>query len=100
MAVYTAEEIKKIIVPILKRHNAKKIVLFGSYAREGATGRSDVDIYVDSGGALSGLNFYSAYAEVENRLGKSVDMLEALDVDKDSAIYSEISANGVVLYEE
>jgi hypothetical protein len=57
-------------------------------------------IFVDSGGALSGLNFYSAYDEVENGLGKQVDMFEALDVDGDSAIYSEISAKGVVLYEE
>ncbi|MCW3138371.1 MAG: nucleotidyltransferase domain-containing protein [Methanophagales archaeon] len=41
------QEIFKKVVSILVRHRVKKIVIFGSYARDEAKSESDVDIFVE-----------------------------------------------------
>jgi predicted nucleotidyltransferase len=97
--VYTIDEIKEILVPLLKQHDIKKAVLFGSYAKHSATDSSDVDLFIDSGGVLNGLNFFTFYNHVENQFTKRVDLIEAIDIEKDSAIYNEINRHGLVLYE-
>jgi len=38
---------KEKIISILKEHGAKKISIFGSYARGEATNKSDLDIIVE-----------------------------------------------------
>jgi len=40
------EEIKRKIMPVLKRHDVIKAGIFGSFARGEATKKSDVDIIV------------------------------------------------------
>jgi predicted nucleotidyltransferase len=97
--VYSIEEIKEILVPLLKQHDIKKAVLFGSYAKQSATDSSDVDLFIDSGGFLNGLNFFSAYSHIEDKLNKKLDMIEAMDIDITSSLYKEIMEHGLVLYE-
>jgi len=41
------QEILKKVVTILVRHKAKKIAIFGSYARGEASPESDIDILVE-----------------------------------------------------
>ena len=41
------EEIKSLIIPILKRYGVKKASLFGSFVRGENTERSDIDILVE-----------------------------------------------------
>ena len=55
-AIYTVNDIKRILQPVFKKHNIKKAVLFGSYAKGEADAKSDIDIMVDSN--LRGLAFY------------------------------------------
>ena len=45
----TIEKIKEIITPICKKYGVKRAYLFGSYARNEATEKSDVDIRIESG---------------------------------------------------
>ena len=98
-SIYSIEKIKNIVVPVLKQHKVKKAVLFGSYAKQCATEHSDIDIYIDSGGVLNGLNFFTVYNDIESCLNKKVDLIEALDIDKGSKIHDEITEYGVILYE-
>jgi predicted nucleotidyltransferase len=39
--------IKKKVLPVLKRHSVKRAGIFGSFAREDAKAKSDVDILIE-----------------------------------------------------
>ena len=44
--VYTIEEIKEILKKILKNFPVYKVILFGSYAKNSATPKSDIDFLI------------------------------------------------------
>ena len=97
--IYSIEEIKDKVVPILKESDISKAILFGSYVNGTATVSSDVDIFIDSDGKLDGLNFFGVYNKIEKCLNKKVDLIESIDLDKDSPLAFEIEKYGVNLYE-
>lgn len=70
------EAIKRKITPILLQHGAKKAGLFGSCVRGDATKTSDVDILVDLEKDRSLLDFVGLKLELEEALGKKVDLVE------------------------
>lgn len=94
--VYTVNDIKEKLIPVFKKHNIKKAVLFGSYANGSADNRSDIDIMVDSN--LRGLAFYGLLEDVVNAIGKSVDLLDKQQIKAESKVEQEINATGVVIY--
>ncbi len=67
--------IKKIILPILKKNDVAKAGIFGSLARGEATRRSDVDIFIQFKGRKTLFDLARLELELEDRLGKSVDVL-------------------------
>lgn len=73
--ILTIKQIKERIKPIMAKHNIKEIYLFGSYARGDATRDSDVDIYCESGDILSLYDEVDLKEELENALGKKVDVI-------------------------
>lgn len=48
--IYTIDEIKKRIIPIIQKYNIPAMYLFGSYARGEANENSDLDFLVDTTG--------------------------------------------------
>ena len=94
--VYTVNDIKEKLLPVFKKHNIKKAILFGSYAKGSADNRSDIDIMVDSN--LRGLAFYGLLEDVVNAIGKSVDLLDKQQIKAESKVEKEINATGVVIY--
>ncbi|MDO8446565.1 MAG: nucleotidyltransferase family protein [Deltaproteobacteria bacterium] len=70
------EEIKQTVLPILRHHGAKRAGLFGSLVREEMTEGSDIDILVELSKDLSLLDFVGIKLEIEERLGKKVDLVE------------------------
>lgn len=70
------EEIKNVIVPILIRHHIKRAGIFGSIAKGNATAESDIDILVELGEKISLLEFVGLKYELEDLLGKKVDLVE------------------------
>jgi predicted nucleotidyltransferase len=70
------EEIKDAIVPILIRHHIKRAGIFGSIAKGDATSESDIDILVELGDQISLLEFVGIKYELEDLLGKKVDLVE------------------------
>lgn len=95
--VYTPQQIKIILQPVFTDYNVKKAILFGSYAKGSAKRNSDVDILVDSG--LKGLAFFGLLEDVTTRLDKTVDMIDVSQIEKNSAVDSEIEKSGVLIYE-
>ncbi|MGB9798056.1 MAG: nucleotidyltransferase family protein [bacterium] len=72
----TIEEIKNKIIPILKKYKVKKAGIFGSVARGKTTEKSDIDILVEIEGKMSLLDFAELKLELEEVLGKKVDLGE------------------------
>ena len=95
--VYSVDEIKTVLFPIFVRYNVKKAVLFGSYVKGLTDKNSDVDLLLDSG--LRGLKFVGLIEDVRLALDKEVDVFDETHIIPNSKIDSEISKDGVVIYE-
>lgn len=70
--IYTIEEIKEIITPILEEHHIIRAGIFGSYAKGKATSSSDVDILVEFTDIWKPATLED---EIVTALGKEVDVL-------------------------
>jgi len=70
------EETKRKILPILKSYGVKRVGLFGSYIRGEMKEDSDVDISVEIEKDISLLDFVGLKQEIEEVLGKKVDLVE------------------------
>lgn len=94
--VYTIEEIKAIVVPIAEAHSVGRIYLFGSYARGEATPSSDVDLRVDKGNLRGLFALGALYADLEDGLGKKLDLLTTGSLDQ--SFLRSIADEEVLLY--
>ena len=68
--------IKTKIMPILEKHGVSKAAVFGSTVRGEATADSDVDVLVELPLDKGLLDFIALKYELEDALGKSVDLVE------------------------
>ena len=95
--VFTQKQIVQYLSPVFDKYNIKEAVLFGSYGKNMANDKSDVDIMVDSG--LRGLTFVAFLEDVKEALGqKEVDLFDKKHIIPDSPIDQEIKKTGVKIY--
>ena len=75
--IYTVDEIKKRILPLIQKYNIPAMYLFGSYARGEATEESDLDFLVDTTGTnlTSLLALGELYCELEEIFHKNIDLI-------------------------
>jgi len=71
----SGNEIKNIILDYLKDYNPQFIGLFGSFAREKQTSRSDIDILVSFQNSISLLKLIHLENELSEKLGVKVDLV-------------------------
>lgn len=71
--------------------------LFGSYARGEATIESDVDIVIVENEVM-GLKFYGLAAELEEKLGKEVDLHSHRELSDNDEFLARILTDGVKIY--
>lgn len=69
------EEVKEKIIPVLRRYDVKKAAIFGSYVKGEESEKSDIDILVEFKGEESLLDLAGLKIELEENLGKKVDVL-------------------------
>ena len=69
------EELKTRIVRTLKHHDVARAAIFGSFARGDAEENSDLDLLVEFIGEKSLLDLVGLKLELEDSLGRSVDVL-------------------------
>ena len=70
------EQIKRKILPVLRRYGVTKVGLFGSCIRDEMSPDSDIDILVEIEKDISLLDFVGLKLEIEEVLGKKVDLVE------------------------
>jgi len=70
-----SEAQKNKIISILRRHGIKKILVFGSYARNEATPNSDLDLIVKFPKGISLLDHVGIELELAEALDMKIDLL-------------------------
>ena len=88
---------KEKIISILKEHGAKKISIFGSYARGEATNKSDLDIIVEFEAPKGLITFVGIENELSEILGIKVDLLTERSISP--YLIDRIKKEAVVIYE-
>lgn len=79
--VPTLEEISEKARPIFEKYGVTRARIFGSYARGQARPDSDIDLLVDLEKPL-GFEYYALHDELEQMLGKGVDVLTEGNMNK------------------
>ena len=87
--------IRTIVTDYAKQYGAARISLFGSYARGEMTENSDIDLLIDKG-QIRGLQFAALLCDLEDALGKKVDLISTRGADP--VFLNEISKDEVLLY--
>lgn len=95
--IYTLDEIKKRILPVIEKYSIPAMYLFGSYAR----GDSDLDFLVDTTGTglTSLLSLGALYCDLEEAFQKNIDLITVRSVMQNVETESERSFRDTVIRE-
>lgn len=94
--VFTIDDIKKRVIPIIIKYGINSFSLFGSYARGEATDDSDLDFVMDKGD-LRGLQYVSLVQDLEDEFNCHVDVISKGSSNK--KFLEAVSKDEVLLYE-
>ena len=99
--IYTLDEIKKRVFPVIQKYNIPAMYLFGPYARGEATEESDLDFLVDTAGTslTSLLALGALYCDLEEVFRKSIDLITVRSVMQNVETESERSFRDTVIRE-
>ena len=90
------EQIKDACVRVLEEYGAEYCYLFGSYAKDKATEKSDVDLLVAM--PLNGIKFFGLVEALREALKKKVDVLDVSQLNNNAALVQEILKDGIKIY--
>ena len=88
--------IKKTVCDVCSNYKVDAVYFFGSYAKNKATGESDVDLMIVS--EVEGLDYYDLLGTLEEKLGKKVDLIRLEAAVKNVRLMNEILKEGVKIY--
>lgn len=99
--IYTVDEIKKRVFPIIQKFNIPAMYLFGSYARGDADENSDLDFLVDTTGTrlTSLLSLGELYCDLEEAFGKRIDLVTVRAIMQNDKMESDLDFRETVLRE-
>jgi predicted nucleotidyltransferase len=69
-------DIQSAIIPVLRKYPIRRASLFGSFADGTAHENSDVDLLIELSQSIGLLEFIHIKHELEDALGRKVDLLE------------------------
>ena len=98
--IYTIEEIKKMLEELLKDKPVYQVILFGSYAKQKATPKSDIDLIIDTNSELKGFALLKLICQIEEKFKKEVDGFEKYEIIENSLIDKEIKETGIIVYQK
>ena len=81
--VYSIDEIRLMIEPLLLKYNMASASLFGSYARGNAES-SDIDVLLVGNDGFKALGIFGLAEELHRISGKQVDVYELSELDSGS----------------
>ena len=94
--ILTIEEITNTCKKVFKNHKVSSCYLFGSYAKNKAKGKSDVDLLIDT--EVTGMAFFGLVEELRVALHKVVDLLDIRQVIVNPDLLKEILKDGIRIY--
>ena len=94
--VLSLDTIKSLSKGVMEKYDVEYAILFGSYAREEANEKSDIDILIST--EEKGLQFYAIVEELRTELKKRVDLLDINQVKNNPELLNEILKYGVRIY--
>ncbi len=99
--IYSLEEIKARVLPLVQKYHIPAIYLFGSYARGEAREDSDLDFLVDTAGSklTSLLTLGALYCDLEDAFQKKIDLLTVRGVLAHSETPSDRNFQDVIFRE-
>ena len=96
MAVNSMAEIRDVVSRLAAQYGAKRVYLFGSYARGDMTSGSDIDLRIDKGD-IRGIEMAGLLVDLEDALGIPVDLIPTGSLD--DSFLAAIRDDEVLLYE-
>lgn len=99
--IYTIEEIRSRVLPVIQKYNIPAMYLFGSYARGEATEKSDLDFLVDTTETrlTSLLSLGELYCDLEEIFQKEIDLITMGSVMQRTQTESDLSFRDTVMKE-
>ena len=94
--ILTIDQIKTISHDIFKEYSVEYCYLFGSYARNEATEKSDIDLLVSL--PLDGLKFFELVEILREKLKKKIDLLDVSQLENNTALVQEILKDGLKIF--
>jgi len=94
--LYTLEELKQLIVPVVSRYDVDRVYVFGSYARGDADERSDIDLRIDAD-RLRTFDLCGLMVRLEEALKTEVDVIPTDSMRKE--FLASIKQEEVMVYE-
>ena len=95
--IYSIDEIKKRVIPIVCEYGINSISLFGSYAKGNANDGSDLDFVMDKGELRGLIQYISLVNDLEKEFGCHVDLISKGSSNK--KFLNKIKKDEVLLYE-
>ena len=94
--VYTKDELRAMILPLLDRYHMQSASLFGSYARDNADKNSDIDVLLFGNDEFRALDVFGVAEELHRISGKHVDVYEISEL-KDGPFRDSVLSQAVAL---
>lgn len=94
--VLSLAQIKQICADVFAGYDVEYCYLFGSYAKEKAKEKSDVDLLIST--AEKGLRFYELAELLREKLKKKVDLLDLMQLTNNPTLLREILKDGIKIY--
>lgn len=94
--VLSLEQIKRLCAEVFANFNVEYCYLFGSYAKEKAKEKSDVDLLISTD--EKGLRFYELAELLREKLKKKVDLLDLAQLNNNPTLLQEILKDGIKIY--
>jgi predicted nucleotidyltransferase len=93
--VLSFQEIEVCVKSLLIKYHAESALLFGSYARGQANGRSDIDLVVFGGPDFHATDIFALADDLQKLISKEVDVYEIRELDTETPFYKNVMQDGV-----
>ncbi|MBQ0036236.1 MAG: helix-turn-helix domain-containing protein [Firmicutes bacterium] len=90
------EELIEKCEPIFTKYNLKYVYLFGSYAKNKASEKSDIDLMISD--EAKGFDFIDLQENLHQVLHKNIDLIRIDDLKNNKEFLNEVLATGVKIY--
>lgn len=96
--ILTINDIKNACENVFLQYDVEYCYLFGSYAKNAANEKSDVDLLIST--SVTGIRFFGIAERLREELKKKVDLLDLRQLDNNRELLNEILKDGVKIYEQ